>query len=329
MKSWRHRARRLLRRVLPPRTGAVILGYHRIADPETAVGGDLRAMCVSPAAFREQMRTLREVGHPVALSVLLRALNAGRPVRGMIVVTFDDAYEDVLTIALPELERLQIPATVFFVAGQAARPFWWDRLAPLLAEADTSLPFRIEAGGSQFAWMGVGSFQELWVRLHRVIRVLDDSERERVLERLADVWRVAPSVDLPHPLDDEQARTLLQSGCIEAGAHSVSHPPLAEVPPRRAEEEIVRSREMLRDALGREIDAFSYPHGSGNDLTDRLVKRAGFTSACQSFEDSVQPSSDPFGLPRVWVRDHSGRAFRRQVARYVGRTAAPSSGARA
>lgn len=329
MKTWRHRARKLLRRVLPPRTGAVILGYHRIADPETAVGGDLRAMCVSPAAFHAQMRMLREIGHPVALSELLRAIEAGRSVRGMIVVTFDDAYQDVQTIALPELEHLQIPATVFFVAGQGARPFWWDRLPALLAEADTSLPFRIEVGGSQFAWTGVGSFQELRVRLHRVIRVLDEAERERVLERLANVWQVAPAADLPRPLSGEEARNLLQSGCMEAGAHSVSHPPLAEIPPRRAEQEIVRSREILRDVLGREVDAFSYPHGSRNELTDRLVKQAGFMSACQSSEDSVQPSTDPFGLPRVWVRDHSGRAFRRQVARYVGRAAGSSSGARA
>lgn len=327
MNRWRRRARRLLRRALPPRTGAVILGYHRLADPETAAGGDLHAMCVSPAAFRAQMRMLSEVGYPVALSVLLRALDAGRSVRGMIVVTFDDAYEDVLTIALPELEHLQIPATVFFVAGQAGRPFWWDRLSELFAGADTSLPFRIEVGGSQFAWTGVGSFQELRVRLHRALRVLDESERDRVLERLANVWQVAPAADLPRPLNDEEARTLVRSDCIEAGAHSVSHPPLAEILPRRAEVEIVRSREMLRDVLGREVDAFSYPHGSRNDLTDRFVKRAGFTSACQSFEDSVHPSSDVFGLPRVWVRDHSGRAFRRQVARYVGRAAGSGAGA--
>lgn len=329
MTTWRRRARRLLRRVLPPRTGAVILGYHRIADPETAAGGDLHAMCVSPAAFREQMRMLRELGRPVALSELLRAIEAGRSVRGMIAVTFDDAYRDVLTIALPELEHLQIPATVFFVAGQAGRPFWWDRLSELLAGADTSLPFRIEVGGSQFVWTGVGSFQELRVRLRRALRVLDESERERVLERLVNVWQVTPAADLPRPLNGEEARKLLQSGRIEAGAHSVSHPPLAEVPPRRAEQEIVRSREMLREVLGREVDAFSYPHGSRNELTDRLVKQAGFTSACQSSEDSVQPSTDPFGLPRVWVRDHSGRAFRRQVARYVGRAAGSSSGARA
>lgn len=328
MKRWRRRARRLLHRVLPPRTGAVILGYHRIADPETAVGGDLRAMCVSPAAFRAQMRMLRHIGHPVSLSDLLRAVDAGQSLRGMIAVTFDDAYESVLTIALPELQDMQISATVFFVAGQAARPFWWDRLPALLVEADTSLPFSIEVGGSRFAWSGVGPLQQLGGQLYRVLSVSEDSERERIFDRLADVWQATPAVDLPRPMDGEGARTLVKSGCIEVGAHSVSHPPLAAIPPRRAEEEIVRSCEMLQDVLGRPVHAFAYPHGSRNDLTDRFVKRAGFTSACQSLEDSVRPSTNPFALPRVWVRDHSGRAFRRQVARYIGRPAARSRGRR-
>lgn len=331
---WRRRARRLVGRLLPPRPGAVILGYHRIADPDTAAGADPRAMCVSPACFEEQMAELRRLGRPVSLSHLLRTLDAGESVRGMIAVTFDDGYDDVLRVALPVLERERVPATVFLVAGAAGRVFWWDRLDPIVSAADASRPFRIRAGASELVWPGTGEGEQLKVHLHRALRTLEEEERTQVLQRLAEVLSVdgdrarpeppAGRHALPRALTVEEARRLVASRWVEAGSHSVSHPSLAELPPRRAREEIVAAKAAIEAALDREITAFSYPHGSSNAHVRRLVREAGHELACVSRPDSVRSGGDRYALPRVWVRNHSGRHFGRALRRYVGSSAGVS-----
>lgn len=275
-------------------------------------------MCVSPDNFRAQMAILRRIGRPVSLAHLVRSAEAGVSIRGMIAVTFDDGYEDVLAIAKPELERQRIPATVFLVAGNAGRPFWWDRLDRILSAATVDLPFRVPAGTSEFVWPAVGTLEELRIRLHRTLRILSETERERTLERLSNVWSPPDFADLPRALTATEARELIRGPDIEVGSHSVSHAPLVEVAPRRAREEIETSRAMLRDQLGRPIDTFSYPHGSRSPEIERMVRAAGYRSACASVQDSVHGRTDPYRLPRLWVGNHSAASFRRRTARYTG-----------
>lgn len=323
MSHWKRRLRRAVGRLLPPRPGAVILGYHRLAEPGTAVGAEPSAMCVSPHCFEAQMRALHQFGHPVSLRHLGAALEAGVSVRGMIAVTFDDGYEDVLRVALPVLEREQVPATVFFVAGNPGEPFWWDRLAALLARADPGAPFRVPVGASEFVWPGVGGFEQLRVRLNRALRILDAEARAIALDRLADVWGArSGDAELPRSLTPAEARRLVDSDLVDAGAHTISHPPLAEVTPARARDEIVGARDTLLAVLETDVDVFSYPHGSFNGLAVDLVREAGYRLACMSAGDSVRKGTERFALPRVWARDEDGRAFARRMRRYLGRTRA-------
>jgi peptidoglycan/xylan/chitin deacetylase (PgdA/CDA1 family) len=53
------------------------------------------------------------------------ALNTGEA-RGLVGVTFDDAYEDFLGAAVPTLERLGFSATVFVVAGMLGKENTWE-----------------------------------------------------------------------------------------------------------------------------------------------------------------------------------------------------------
>jgi peptidoglycan/xylan/chitin deacetylase (PgdA/CDA1 family) len=91
-----------------PPPGLRILLYH-------AVGSELPYMSmglsVTPAAFREQMRLLKEQD-----SLELSALGAGAlDQKRRVAVTFDDGYRDNLTAAAPILVELGIPFTVFVV----------------------------------------------------------------------------------------------------------------------------------------------------------------------------------------------------------------------
>ncbi len=107
--------------------GFGILTYHRVTD--RAPGYAAPTWNMPPARLRSQLAGLLRRGfQPWALSDLLKARAAGRALPpGVFAVTFDDGYENNLTDALPVLEELNVPATIFlataFLDQRAPFPF--------------------------------------------------------------------------------------------------------------------------------------------------------------------------------------------------------------
>lgn len=104
--------------------GGVILLYHRVANVED----DPHLLCVSPENFRSQLRAVLNRLPPLSLEEMVSELERGRTPYGF-AVTFDDGYVDNFTEAVPILEELELPATIFFVGDAigAEEPFYWDR----------------------------------------------------------------------------------------------------------------------------------------------------------------------------------------------------------
>jgi peptidoglycan/xylan/chitin deacetylase (PgdA/CDA1 family) len=67
---------------------------------------------------------------------------------------------------------------------------------------------------------------------------------------------------------------------IECGAHTHTHPSLDTLTHDAARDEIVRSKFVLEDHLGRKILSFAYPYGHYTSAVQAMVQQAGFTSAC-------------------------------------------------
>lgn len=106
---------RLLRR--PP-----ILMYHGVGRPEVDRGG----LFVSPERFREQMAALHRCGlRGVSVADLGDAVRAGTA-GGLVGISFDDGYRDVLRHALPVLAENGFGGTVYVVAGRLGGQNDWD-----------------------------------------------------------------------------------------------------------------------------------------------------------------------------------------------------------
>ena len=98
----------------------LILMYHRLAEvPENR-------MCVTPGRFAEQMRWLKRHGlRGVGVGTLIDAMRAGRQ-RGLVGITFDDGFDNLVEAALPELLRHGFTATMFIVSGLLGGTNEWD-----------------------------------------------------------------------------------------------------------------------------------------------------------------------------------------------------------
>ena len=66
-------------------------------------------------------------------------------------------------------------------------------------------------------------------------------------------------------MDEVMVREWIAAG-HEIGAHTVTHPRLAEIPVGKAREEITASKKRLEDTFGVPIHHFCYPYGSWNCL---------------------------------------------------------------
>ena len=109
-----------------PWRGVRIFGYHRVTDAD-----DIFA--VTPAAFRAQMEELAR-DRSVTVVSLGRAIELlESPVDGRYVcVTFDDGYLDNLEHAVPVLDSLGLPGTIFAIADvlEGRASYDWYRTPP-------------------------------------------------------------------------------------------------------------------------------------------------------------------------------------------------------
>jgi peptidoglycan/xylan/chitin deacetylase (PgdA/CDA1 family) len=130
---WQRRITRNISRSAPnrPATRLIVFVLHAVNQARSD-------MSVSPERFREQMHALLEAGYrPLAIDSVLETLSGRELSAPAFAVTFDDGYESVVTQALPILESLSIPATVFLTTGfldGTVSPPWRSSNRALLAE---------------------------------------------------------------------------------------------------------------------------------------------------------------------------------------------------
>ena len=103
-----------------------ILMYHRIAADGPP---DLAPWRLHPAQFERQLAYLQRHGYRgIGLQEAHDLVNTGKnPAGRLVVLTFDDAYLDFHTTALPLLERYGFSATVFVPVEHVGGHAEWDR----------------------------------------------------------------------------------------------------------------------------------------------------------------------------------------------------------
>src|SRR5262245_21672776 len=270
---------------------SLVLLYHRVADLDT----DPFSLSVTPDNFSEQMKVLRKVCNPISLRELSEGLRNQRIKRRSVVVSFDDGYADNFHNAKPILERYEIPAVVFVIAGAVGvqNEFWWDELERILLQPG-SLPeeLRFRLNGTETRWRlgqsaveySENSYREhgawyfgkdvpterhaLYVDLYKVIRPLAPHQQNEMLEMLR-AWsgQRTAAAKSSLPMTPSELRALRRGDLIEVGAHTMSHPVLSTLPEDSQRREIHQSKNLLQEFIGERITGFAYPYGGEADYT--------------------------------------------------------------
>jgi peptidoglycan/xylan/chitin deacetylase (PgdA/CDA1 family) len=141
-----HASREVVRMAQPlmPREsrGVTILIYHLVG------GGTQSPVDLPLDVFRDQLSELRESAQVCSLATALKHLKAGtESPRPMVVITFDDGFDNFRTRAWPLLSELEIPCTLYvpvgFIEGtcraplggaEGLTPLSWTALRDLASE---------------------------------------------------------------------------------------------------------------------------------------------------------------------------------------------------
>jgi peptidoglycan/xylan/chitin deacetylase (PgdA/CDA1 family) len=112
-------------------------------------------------------------------------------------------------------------------------------------------------------------------------------------------------------LSPAQLRQLSSLG-FEIGCHSMTHPYLNDLAESDVKHEVSDARSRLEDVTGKKVEHFSCPGGRYNEMTQRVVREAGYRSLATSRASLNTRSTNAFLLGRVTVmRGIQDRDFRR------------------
>ena len=113
-----------------------ILTYHRLLSCDPTKSADPMRISVSQAQFRRHLLWLKRLGYRSCTlgSYVQRLRQGGNVPPRTLAITFDDGYEEVLTLGLPVLREFGFTAAVFAVSAEE-RNRWDDGNARLLSAA--------------------------------------------------------------------------------------------------------------------------------------------------------------------------------------------------
>jgi peptidoglycan/xylan/chitin deacetylase (PgdA/CDA1 family) len=288
-------------RFLRARPGGRILVWHGL---DHRGGSGFNARFIAASTFETQVAGLRERFHVVPLD---RYFEGERHASKLTVaLTFDDGYESAVTLALPILERQQIPATFFVTTIRAAeREILWPDLLDVAAHL-TDRP--VTVAGERFVkdrrreWVSERDGTPLKTRARRA----GTAFVARLEEALSDVADVKAREDLAvywRTLSEEQVRRLAACPLVTLGSHGRRHVSLGHASREEAREEMEASKAWLERVSGRAIDALAFPDGSFREETLGEAEALGYRMLLGA--DEIPPGARPSLRERLSVNPFS------------------------
>jgi peptidoglycan/xylan/chitin deacetylase (PgdA/CDA1 family) len=266
---------------------ARILMYHDFSASGT---NDSRYLNVE--GIRLQFEFLRRYFRPVSLLRIAERAASGRPLDPkMVALTIDDGRRNCYEYFFPLMKEYGIPATFFVVSSFVGSQGWiWTDKVMWLAEQRESPKELLQ---------------------HKLGDVFRKLNRLRAKDR--DAWIDATAVEsgiaIPPVAPPRYAacswnelREMADSGLMEIGSHTATHPILSTLTDEESWQELTCSRAEIEQHVGKPVKSFCYPNGMIGDFRANQVRQAreaGYSCAVVAESGMVSPGSDSYQLARI------------------------------
>jgi len=298
---------------------AVALLYHRVTDLEQ----DPQQLSVSPNNFFEQLTVIREKYNPLQIDEFTDLLMRRKQFpKKTIILTFDDGYADNFNEALPILESHSLQALFYIATEQldSNKEFWWDEIERiLLAKRFPGEKISLKYAERDLLMMTATLEQRVnaYQLLHPILKYATPGERDELISQLREQAGSSANGRVTHRVMTKgEIKKLANSTSAVIGAHTHRHPALSALSSQEQEEEINKSKNILKEIIGKKIDHFSYPFGSKKDYNQQSVKiceESGFKMVAANYYGQVHRWTDRFQFPRILVRNWNRDVFTKQM----------------
>ena len=279
--------------------------FHRVLEKEDPLQPGEPGL----SRFETIIKFISEVYNVISIDDAVNCLKSGRLPKRAACITFDDGYLDNYTNAFPVLKKYSIPATIFIATDYIGRGIMWN---DILIESVRGFndKFSLPDIGIDLIDCNIpGNKKRLLNKLLPTIKYKEPGERQSLVNRIQTMTSYKP-VGLM--MDENEIKTLHQSN-ITIGAHTKSHPILAELSREESHREISGSKEQLENIINCNVDYFAYPNGNpGVDYSNKdieIVKSLGFKAAMSTSKRITSYNDKLFELPRFTPWDLNMHKF--------------------
>jgi peptidoglycan/xylan/chitin deacetylase (PgdA/CDA1 family) len=319
---------------------AVVLMYHRIAEPEM----DPWQLAVSRNNFKEHLEILAATGKVISTDELINNIRTKKLDADCFCITSDDGYQDNYINAFPLIEEYACPSTFFIASGSigSGEPYWWDMMTDIflstkklpetldISIGSTQFAYTLETNGKinaeqlkkHRAWHWPQSpptqrcqiYLELWMHLRDQPSMLI-RETMRKLVRWSGVAAINDSGS--YPMSRQELLEMSTGKYINTGVHTITHAALGAFSRQIQQTEIKGCKEYLDDNLDKEHSSIAFPYGNFNRDTLEVVKQVGLKGAFTTDPKPVTIKSDVYQLGRFQVINQTGEQFKKQLDHWL------------
>lgn len=268
-----------------------VLFYHGVA--ERIADARIESESIQADDFERQLKYIRKHFNPVGADEFYERFVSGKWEGREILLTFDDGYRNMLSTALPLLEKYDVPFILFLtvdnISDNKLFPTTINRLVNLASSAQTD--------------------PAIYLTISTKLKALPINQVEQITEEL--LARISPEelselrdkYSSVNPLNWEECRRIAESPLCTIGSHCMSHicchaaQDLSEV--RRQFEE---SRKEISRRLKVACDFLSYPNGNFTNDVKKIAESCGYKMAFSTKYEAIDRSeTDRMAVGRIYV----------------------------
>ncbi|HGF7478565.1 TPA: polysaccharide deacetylase family protein [Vibrio mimicus] len=102
-------------------------------------------------------------------------------------------------------------------------------------------------------------------------------------------------------MSPDQVKALHESGLVEIGGHTITHPFLSKISESEQRDQILHNKLELEELIGESLTSFAYPYGDHNATSKRLTQELGYPFAVATNSGPLLMHQDPYQIRRIAI----------------------------
>ena len=285
-------------------TAPVVLFYHGVAEnPHRGIETE----SISVSDFTQHIKYLQKYYNVISPTEFEQRYNEQDLDGNEVLLTFDDGYKNIYSTALPILEDYKFPFLLFATTNNIEKNCLFPTTISRLVLLASSLKrLKLE---TQFIDVVLNDDSRIQVanKVSMMLKTLPIDQVNNLVDELVglisedEYQTLRAKYSSVNPMSWDELRLVSESPLCTVGSHALDHICChAKQCKSELRHQIVNSRLVLQDKLGITCDYFAYPNGNYTDISNEIVRDAGYKLGFSTKRLPINAMTR-WNIPRLYV----------------------------